>query len=680
MTVGQVAAGGIAVGPRAAFAPTAAGLGSNPKKDSAFPAPAEADGKPFSFHFRSKSNGAAVDEGSPEQNSGRRGETFGASRGTARGAARGAVGDTPQRKQQPDVARSDVAQPDSDVAQPDNATALSATPLSATPPTSTALETARKIVRTLQTPSRAADEVTTSEAESHPAAETRSVAPRALFPNLEKPGDVSTVTASGKLESLSQAATPGAAIEQALAALRATNGGNIPRLVPAEHRAEHRAEQETGHTFSGHPVAKTRSAALQALIGNLGKRGEMSTTTAFAKLESLGQAATPGTPIEQAPAGLLASDADDIPHIEQGTRPAFSGRGADNPSSDLAVPSGSPHPAQGKERNPVENLRVTTEIEAADLVSARTPTAQRPDNPAPRSDLPLLPHRKVAPDDGESTRQYLDGDNQGENRVTAKAHAAVEQEIARGTRKPPRLDELPSGENLRNIDLTGSYRAIQPKGNESSVAAVPGPSNHSERLPEAAAELSNTTSAGPKSDPRLSHVEVPTGPQGNAAEKAAPLPLSAAHFSLRPAERRGDEGVSGGISSRRFSTGNPQEEAARLRPNVDLKAEDSARESQSNDAGSSRPPRNVRANAAESHLTENDPRAARVAPRSAETAPPRSVSLPTPEGTAGVATSSRIRPTAAASPPPGRPRRLTPSPRPHSTVRVRLHLPGTHEC
>ena len=303
--------------------------------------------------------------------------------------------------------------------------------------------------------------------------------------------------------------------------------------------------------------------------------------------------------------------------------------------------SGLPYQVRGKQRNPVENLRVTAAVDATDLVTARTLMALKPDDPTHSSALPLLGGGTLGSNAGESTQQYRDPGYTGKNRVSATADAAGDHGTAIVGARRLRLDDLSPELHTLNVDFKSGYRVAQPAGLESSVAGVPGPSTHSERSPQVAAGSANGTFSAASSGPPLSRVAVPTGAQGNAADKAAPLPFSAAHFSLRRAGPRGDERASGAISTRRFSTGHPQAELARLRASVDLKTAGMSRKTQSNDTGSSRSPRSVGAPAAESHLLENDPRSGRAAQLDVETVSTRSLSPSAPKGTAEAVASAR---------------------------------------
>ena len=181
MMLGQVVAGSGTVESRAAFALPSEALGLNPTRNPDFLDSAQVDRKPFSFHFRAKSNGASVDEGPSERHPSHRGKAFGASRG---------------RLQHSD--RQDLA---------DDSTPTA--PLL----TSTTLETARKIIRALQTPTVSAGAATT-DVESRPGTETRSAELGALFGNLKGPGEFFAVAPSQKPESPSQAATPETRIER----------------------------------------------------------------------------------------------------------------------------------------------------------------------------------------------------------------------------------------------------------------------------------------------------------------------------------------------------------------------------------------------------------------------------------------------------------------------------------
>ena len=236
MTVGQVAAGSSGVGPRAAFAPATAGLGSNPRKDPAFPLPAEADGKSFSFHFTVSSDEAPAGKSLPERNASRRGEAFGVSRETAQ--------DTPQEKEQPEAAA------------PGQLAGLTATPLAPT-----ALETARRIIEKLQMSSQAPGEVGEAGSGSQTeAAEPTPADPLALFLDRGKPGDVFHAAASHGVEWRGQALVPRATIE----------------LTSADNDAIsiQRLEQGIGRTFS-EPGPHARDTDLAALLGSVRSAREM---------------------------------------------------------------------------------------------------------------------------------------------------------------------------------------------------------------------------------------------------------------------------------------------------------------------------------------------------------------------------------------------------------------------
>ena len=601
--LGQVVAGGGTVESRAAFASPPEALGLNPRRNPYFLDSAQVDRKPFSFHFRAKGNRASVDEGPAERNPSHRGKASGASRGRLPHSDRQDLADdaTPTAPLLTSTTLETARKIIRSLQTPTVSAGAATTDVESHPGTesrsaelgSTTLETARKIIRELQTPAVAAGAVAT-DAESPPGTETRSAELGALFGNLKGPGEFFAVAPSQKPESPSQAATPETRIEQAPAVLRASVPSEIPHL-----------ERGARHTFSGEP------------------------------------ATIPETAIEQARAGLRATISAAISQLEQGNGRAFSDHRASDPSSELVMHSGLPYQVRGKQRNPVENLRVTDAVDAADLVTARTLMALRPDVPTHSSALPLPGGGTLGSIAGESTQQYRDPGYTGKNRVSATADAVDDHGTASVGARRLRLDDLSPEFHTLNVDFKSGYRIAQPAGIESLVAGVPGPSTHFERSPQAAAGPANAMFSGASSGPRLSRVAVPRGPQGNAADKASALPFSAAHFSLRPAGPRGDERASGAISTRRFSTGNPQAELARLSASVDLKTAGMSRKTQSNDTGSSRSPRSVGAPAAESHLLENDPRSGRAAQLGAEKVSTRSLSPSAPQGTAEAATSAR---------------------------------------
>ena len=569
MTVGQVAAGSTGLDPKTAFASAPGRLGSNPKSELEFLGPAQANGKPFSFHLRAKSDGASVNEGPRERETSRHGGAYG----------------TSQDEEPPTVP------------PPGEDTELTASPLD-----STALETARSIIARLQAPPRAPGDAVKTTPDGQATADNRSAALDAPFGDLEKPGDVSQTTAFQKLESLRHAAMPIAAIEHAELGLLDSDGIPPGRI----------GEQGLGLTFFGRgasdpsPDIATSTGQPPATPENQPATG--TAVPADARMFTIrgtsvansGAALPLRATIEHAELGLV--DSDGIPPsriAEQGLGRTFLGRGPSNPSPDLAAPA-RPTPATSENQpNPVENLRAIAATEDAVRVNARALTIRSTNVTNAAGAQEMLPSRVVASAPGKVTQHYLDPNHPGGNQQSGKEVEPVEQATVTDSPMSRLRHEVSHEKQAISNLLTVSYlnNRILPLNNPS--VGVSDTAARSEQSPERKAEQANIPSTRPRPDSRLAHLEVPMGPQGNAAVKAASLPVSAAHFSLRPSETHGDEGIGAGSLSRRFSTGNPQTAAAHSPTGAELKAANEASGPQPIDTASSQHPRTLHANAAE---------------------------------------------------------------------------------
>ena len=461
MTVGQVAAGSAAVELNAAFAPAPGRLVSNPKSELGFVEPARANGKPFSFHFRAKSDGASVNEGPRERESSRRGVAYG----------------TGQDEESPEVP------------PPGEDTALTAAPLD-----STALDTARGIIAELQALPRVPRDAVKTTADGHASAGNRSADPLAPFGNLEQPGDFSQASAFQKVASLLPAPMPGATIEHAELALPDYDSNSTP------------------------------------------------------------------------PSRI----------VEQGLGRTFFGRGASDPSPDLAA-STSPRPETPESQpNPVENLRAIAATEAAVRVKARALTTRSSNVANAGGAQGLLPSPVVTFGSGRTTQHHHEPNHASRNQPSAKKVGSIDHTMVTASLTPHPLTNV-SHEGKSIIDsLNFTYPLSQALPFNKPSEGVFDTKTLFEQSPERKAEQSNIPSTRPKPDSRLAHFRVPMGPQGNASEKAASLAVSAAHFSLRPTETRGDEGIAAGSLSHRFSTSIPQTAAAHLPTGAELKAADAA--------------------------------------------------------------------------------------------------------
>ena len=580
MTVGQVAAGSTGLDPKTAFASAPGRLGSNPKSELEFLGPAQANGKPFSFHLRAKSDGASVNEGPRQRETSRHGGAYG----------------TSQDEEPPTVP------------PPGEDTELTSAPLD-----STALETARSIIARLQAPPRAPGDAVKTTPDGQATVGNRSAALDAPFGDLEKPGDVSQTTAFQKLESLRHAAMPIAAIEHAELGLLDSDGIPPGRI----------GEQGIGLTFFGRgasdpsPDIATSTGQPPATPENQPAPVEMSRAIAATEAEvpadarmftirgtsvaNSGAALPLRATIEHAELGLL--DSDGIPPsriAEQGLGRTFLGRGPSDPSPDLAAPA-RPTPATSENQpNPVENLRAIAATEDAARVNARALTIRSTNVTNAGGAQEMLPSRVVASAPGKVTQHYLDPNHPGGNQQSGKEVEPVEQATVTASPTSRLLHEVSHEGEV----ITTSLKVIYPIDkilpfNNLSVG-VSDTEALSEQSPERKAEQANIPSTRTRSDSRLARFGVPMGPQGNAPVKAASLPVSAAHFSLRPTETHVDEGIAAVSLSRRFSTGNPQTAAAHSPTGAELKAANEASGPQPIDTGSSQHLRTLHANAAES--------------------------------------------------------------------------------
>ena len=608
MTVGQVAAGSTGLDPKTAFASAPGRLGSNPKSELEFLGPAQANGKLLSFHLRAKSDGASVNEGPRERETSRHGGAYG----------------TSQDEEPPTVP------------PPGEDTELTAAPLD-----STALETAHSIIARLQAPPRAPGDAVKTTPDGQATAGNRSAALDAPFGDLEKPGDVSQTTAFQKLESLRHAAMPIAAIEHAEIGLLDSDGIPPGRI----------GEQGIGLTFFGRgasdpsldiatstgqppatpenqPAPVEMSRAIAATEAEVPADARMFTIRGTSVANS-GAALPLRATIEHAELGLL--DSDGIPPsriAEQGLGRTFLGRGPSDPSPDLAAPA-RPTPATSENQpNPVENLRAIAATEDAVRVNARALTIRSTNVTNAAGAQEMLPSRVVASAPGKVTQHYLDPNHPGGNQQSGKEVEPVEQATVTASPTSRLLHEVSHEVEVIIDSLKVIYPIYKILSFNNLSVGVSDTEALSEQSPERKAEQANIPSTRPRPDSRLAHLEVPMGPQGNAAVKAASLPVSAAHFSLRPSETRGDEGIAAGSLSRRFSTGNPQAAAAHSSAGAELKAANEASGPQPIDTASSQHPRTLHANAAENSLAENNLRSGRITQRGGETVSPRSLSKP----------------------------------------------------
>ena len=543
MTVGQVAAGSTGLDPKTAFASAPGRLGPNPKSELEFLGPAQANGKPFTFHLRAKSDGASANEGPRERETSRHGGAYG----------------TSQDEEPPTVP------------PPVEDTELTAAPLD-----STALETARSIIAGLQAPPRAPGDAVKTTPDGQATADNRSAALDAPFGDLEKPGDVSQTTAFQKLESLRHAAMPIAAIEHAELGLLDSDGIPPGRI----------GEQGIGLTFFGRgasdpsPDIATSTGQPPATPENQPATG--TAVPADARMFTIrgtgvansGAALPLRATIEHAELGLL--DSDGIPPsriAEQGLGRTFLGRGPSDPSPDLAAPA-RPTPATSENQpNPVENLRAIAATEDAVRVNARALTIRSTNVTNAGGAQEMLPSRVVASGSGRTGQHYRDPNHASRNQRSANEAGSIDQTTVTASPTSRLLHEASHEGEV----ITGSLKVIYPIDkrlpfNNLSVG-VSDTEALSEQSPERKAEQANIPSTRTRSDSRLARFGVPVGPQGNASVKAASLPVSAAHFSLRPSETRVDEGIAAGSVSRRFSTGNPQTAAAHSPAGAELKAE-----------------------------------------------------------------------------------------------------------
>ena len=606
MTVGQVGAGSTAVEPQAAFASAPGGLVSNPKSVLEFVEPAQVNGKPFSFHFRAKSDGVFVDEELLEGETNRYGGAFG----------------TGQDEEQPQAPL------------PGADTALTAAPLA-----STALETARRIIAEFQAP--LPRDAVISTADGHATPDSRSAALHAPFGSLEKQGDLSQATAFQKVESLLPAAMPRATIEHEFGLLD-SNGIPPSKII----------EQGLARTFLGRgasvqsPDLAASTSPPPATPENQPSPVEISRVIAATEaavpvnaraftirrtnVTNPGAAQPVGTTIEHAELGLL--DSNGIPPskiIEQGLGRTFLGRGASVQSRDLAASTSPPPATPENQPNPVENLRAIALTEAVVPVSARAFTIRTTNITNPGGAQPLPPSRMVASGPGNITQHHGDPNHSSRNQRSGKEVESVDQKTITASPKPRLLHEVSHDGKVITDSLSDSYPLSRILLFNNPSDAVSDTEALSEQSPERKAEQANMLSTRPRPDSRLARFGVPMGPQRNSPVKAASLPVSAAHFSLRPTQTRGNEGIGAGSLSRQFSTGNLQTAAAHSPAGPELKAADATRETQPSDAGSSQHLRTVHANTAENSLAENDLRSGRITRRGGETVSPRSLSMPT---------------------------------------------------
>ena len=553
MTVGQVAAGSTAVEPKAAFAFAAGGLASTPKSELGFLETAAANQKPFSFHFRANSEAGLAEEGAAGRQRKQGEEALGAAA--------------------PDEESPDIPPPGAD-------TALARAPLA-----STALKTARRIIAELQAPPRAPHDTDKTTADGHVTVGNRFAALHAPFGDLEKLRDVSQAPAFQKVASLLRAAMPRTTIEHAELGLLDSNGIAPSRI----------AEQGIGRTFLGpgasvaspnlptptspppttpesqpNPVENLRAIATTEDAIPVNARAF---TIRKTNVPNLGAAQPLGATIEHAELGLL--DSNGIPPsriVEQGLGRTFLGPGASVASPDLAA-STSPPPATPEDQpNPVENLRAIAATEAAVPVNARAFTIRRTNITSAGGAQGLLPSRVLAFGSGRTTQHYREPNHTSRNQRSAKEVESIDQTTVAASPRSRLLHEVSHEEksitNVLNIVYPTSKILLfnNPSERASGTEALP------EQPPERKAEQANIPSTRPRFDWRLAHSGVPMGPQGKAPVKAASLPVSAAHFSLRPSETRGNEGIGAGSLSRRFSTSNPQTAATESPTGAESKA------------------------------------------------------------------------------------------------------------
>ena len=272
----------------------------------------------------------------------------------------------------------------------------------------------------------------------------------------------------------------------------------------------------------------------------------------------------PAVPPPGADTALTAAALDSTAHetarriIEQGIGRTFFERGASDPSPDLAAPTSPPPATPENQPNPVENLRLIAATEATVPVNAQALTIRSTNVLNPDAAQPLLPGRMVASSSGKITQHYRDPTAPSRNQRSGKEVESVDQTTITASPMPRLLHEVSHEEKVITsfVSFTSSLNQILPFSNPSKV--VSDTEALSEQSPEPKAEQANIPSTRSRPDSRLAHFGAPMGPQGNNPVNALSLPVSAANFSLRPTDTRGDEGVGSGSPSRRFSTGNPQ--------------------------------------------------------------------------------------------------------------------------
>ena len=465
----------------------------------------------------------------------------------------------------------------------------------AAPLDSTALETARRIIAELQAPPRTPRDGAKATTDGHVAVGNRFAALQAPLGDLENPPEVSQASAFQKVASLLRAAMPRATIEHAEPAARGRSAASTKNRVQP-------------------PIF------VSTLIEN----------TSLTSHEN--QLAVPifrRTHLHHGLPGLLESNGIAPSRIvEQGLGRTLFGRLASDPSPDL-VASTSPSPAMPPSQpNPVENLRGIAPTEAVVPVNAGASTVRRTHVPNPGAAQPLLPIRMVAARPGKITLHYGDPNHSSPNQRSAKEVESVDQRTVAANPTPRLLHEVSHEEKVITAALKDTYPLSLALSFSNPSDAVSDTEALTKQSPERKAEQANMPSTRPRPDSRHARFGVPMGPQGNAPVIAASLPVSAAHFSLRPSETSGDEGIGAGSPRRRFSTSNPQTAAVHSPAGPKLKAADAARQTQPIDAGSSQHLRTVNANTAENSLTENDLRSGRITHRGGETVSPRSFSMP----------------------------------------------------
>ena len=376
----------------------------------------------------------------------------------------------------------------------------------------------------------------------------------------------------------------------------------------------------------GRAAAADPSAAPQTPPGNPRKPGDITQAAAFQEIES------PGNRGHGIQPGRSA---------RQGTEGAFFGRGASDPSAGAATTSGPLRTATEHQPKPVENSRLRSVTDAANLASGRVVTIQGANVPDPVVAPQTALDQTVFPDPGKPAQRHRDPNRQSVNQRSETAPASLRQVPDTVGPRLPLLREVSLEEKIAINNLQTAYVLNQTASKSPAAQPVSTPEAVVAQSLERGSEQTNTPSARSTPDSAVPNFPVPTTPKSSIAAKAAALPIPAARFSLRPGQTAENEGASTGTAKRRFSTdnpqtatsqsraggqlkgaeapaspaesstGNPQRASGQVPAQVELRTADSTAEPQPNEAGTRQHARTAHPNSAEKSLLGSDLRSVR---------------------------------------------------------------------